>query len=492
MEYLFNSRSAAAAVFSSSSSILKSVLPKTDPARSITAGAIVYLSWKHVLYPSLVWAYQLLRSKIREKNHAKFRAQQKKDVVYLYMYPKKPNEIPKLAKKSSTSAAEKKKKGAATMKSKKSEDEQEQQQSKPTESTTESSITPPEEEESVPADENQRVDDFSVSLQSSSSPLTKTNDKKDDPTVINKLRKMFSMSCPCVSVELFLRINKIPFEEIIVMDADDVSPTGRLPVIEFNGETFTDSFYILDFLEKRFNTTEQQQQHVVVKNVVQKKDTDEEKDIGENNDDGDDDAPSKSAVTTTLTPEDAEAAVAFKKRRKANFAVLEESKAQVSVQRLIESLRLCYGRAILVDHVDAMIRLVSAEFNYPKPIVSWIFKSHRKETISMLNQQGLGDLTDEQFQKTFLDDVKTLTAFITANPTKAQEHPNDVVKSRFVLGGKSPTKIDFLVVPWLNILRFYESEKKISANCPAIAFAIECPVITDYLKKFDKLLCNAL
>jgi hypothetical protein len=459
MEYLLNT------------SFINSVLPKTDPARTITVGTILYLGWTHALYPMLKWTYQTIRAKIRERNHNKFRAQQKKDVVYLYMFPKKTNEPKPVKPPKKSSKKNKSKKEEETNESSNNaaipdDDQQEQQQDEEqdTEQATPVTSTTP-----VPVQE-----------QSPATTTTSTSKKElnADPKIINKMSKMFSLSCPCMSVELFLRINKIPFEEVVVMDAAEVSPTGRLPMIELNGETYTDSWYILDFLEKKYNT--------VAVNAANSSSTTKK------NENDDNEANQTETETTTTTTQTETPEEALKKRRKANFAVVEESKTVVSVQRIVESLRLCYGRAVLVDNVEAMIRVVSSEFQYPKAIVNWIFKSHRAETITMLNAQGLGDLTDEQFQRTFLDDVKTLTAYISAHPSKTQEHPNDVVKSSFILGGKFPTKIDFLVAPYFNVLRFYESEKKIAENCPAIVFVMENPVITDYLKRFDKALNAAL
>lgn len=461
MEYLINTPAAAF-----TNSILNAVLPKTDPARTITAGTILYLGVTRAIYPMLVWTYQTIRSKIRERARATQRAQQKKDVVYLYMFPKKPNEI-----KNNNNAKTKKKSGSSS-KSKKSGEETLAEDVTTTQSSTNNNTNTLTEEEKEAVVEEQSP---SPSAATSSS---KPSSSSSDPTVINKMNKMFSLSCPCMSVELFLRINKIPFEEVIVIDADEVSPTGRLPMIEYNGEVITDSWYIMDFLEKKFDT--------VAVSAEKNKKKPGEKEQDHQNEDGDQEETKDQEATTTADLDDE--ATALKKRRKANFAVVEESKTIVSVQRIVESLRLCYGRAVLVDNVDAMIKIVSSEFQYPKAIVSWIFKSHRAETITMLNQHGLGDLNDEQFQKTFLDDVKTLTSYITANPLKTQEHPNDVLKSKFILGEKSPSKLDCLVAPYFNVLRFYESEKKIAENCPAIAFVLESPVITDYLKKFDKAL----
>ena len=56
-------------------------------------------------------------------------------------------------------------------------------------------------------------------------------------------------SAPCLKLETFLRMTKIPFESEYGMT---FSKKGKLPWIEFNGQAIADSNFCTWFLEKEF------------------------------------------------------------------------------------------------------------------------------------------------------------------------------------------------------------------------------------------------
>jgi len=65
-------------------------------------------------------------------------------------------------------------------------------------------------------------------------------------------RSMFNVimgSPPCLKLETFLRMTKIPFESEYVVT---FSKKGKMPWIEFNGQAIADSNFCIRFLEKEF------------------------------------------------------------------------------------------------------------------------------------------------------------------------------------------------------------------------------------------------
>ncbi len=65
-----------------------------------------------------------------------------------------------------------------------------------------------------------------------------------------------SISPPCLRVDLALRWLGVEFERRDLRrggDVTDVSPTGRLPVLDIDGERFVESTRIIDELERRFD-----------------------------------------------------------------------------------------------------------------------------------------------------------------------------------------------------------------------------------------------
>ena len=61
-----------------------------------------------------------------------------------------------------------------------------------------------------------------------------------------------NLSPPCMKVEAFLRVSKLPFQ---VIDVNDTSktPKGKLPFIRDNGVVIGDSELIMDYLESKYD-----------------------------------------------------------------------------------------------------------------------------------------------------------------------------------------------------------------------------------------------
>ena len=76
---------------------------------------------------------------------------------------------------------------------------------------------------------------------------------KPGTVVLHQFRRDFftviSGSPPCLKLETFLRLTKIPYENDYSMV---FSKTGKLPWIEFQGQEIADSNFCIRFLEKEF------------------------------------------------------------------------------------------------------------------------------------------------------------------------------------------------------------------------------------------------
>lgn len=82
-----------------------------------------------------------------------------------------------------------------------------------------------------------------------------TTQGEDDTVVLyqmNRSRFVPNISPPCMKLELFLRLNKIPHR---VVASASPGPHGRWPWIEHRGKTIVDSRRIVAYLKKHFSVT---------------------------------------------------------------------------------------------------------------------------------------------------------------------------------------------------------------------------------------------
>ena len=159
-----------------------------------------------------------------------------------------------------------------------------------------------------------------------------------------------NFSSPCLKLETFLRIAKIPYIAHLSMDAISLSPTERLPFISYNGELVADSEFIIQYLTKKFDVK----------------------------------------LDSSLSP--------------------EQHAQGLQVRRQVESF-VSWGmyRSLWVDNAKVMAKLIIESMGAPALLVNWILMPQfRKGTIKMLNTVGHGDLTNEQYKSEFLRDLRAL------------------------------------------------------------------------------------
>ncbi len=78
---------------------------------------------------------------------------------------------------------------------------------------------------------------------------------KNSMVTLHQYRPYFgvlNMSAPCMKVECFLRMSKIP-HKIVSVGNPSSSPSGRLPFIVIDGKHYTDSSRIIDLLTEKFS-----------------------------------------------------------------------------------------------------------------------------------------------------------------------------------------------------------------------------------------------
>lgn len=165
-----------------------------------------------------------------------------------------------------------------------------------------------------------------------------------------------NFSTPCLRLEAFLRLAKLPYRVHFTM-ATEKSPTERLPYAVYNGTAIADSEFIAQFLKKEFALE----------------------------------------VDAHLTPKDHAIGLATK--------------------RLAEgSLQFGSSRIMMVNNALFVAQLYSQELNLPLFVAKFFVRGMRKSYINLLNTVGHGDLTEEQFKGELIRDYKALEALIGDKP----------------------------------------------------------------------------
>lgn len=170
--------------------------------------------------------------------------------------------------------------------------------------------------------------------------------------------KTANISTPCLKLETFLRLAKIPYIAHLSMDAGPLSPTERLPFISYNGELVADSEFIIQYLTQKFNVK----------------------------------------LDTVLSPEQAAQGLA--------------------IRRQTETF-LSWGqyRQAWVDHPKVIANIFITEMGAPAFLVNnFILPQYRKSIIHMLNTTGHGDLTDAQYTSELVRDLKALELVLSKKP----------------------------------------------------------------------------
>ena len=154
-----------------------------------------------------------------------------------------------------------------------------------------------------------------------------------------------------IIVESFMRAHKIPHVVHFGVDPE-VSPTGRLPCIELNGETTAESHFIIERLAREFNLPEEK------------------------------------------------------------LSRAQRAKG-IALRRIFEqSANFHHIRAFIVDNVETGARLFGPFLPVPKFMHGFAMGQARKNQIANLNTQGEGDLTDVQYHAEFLSDIEAAEAML--------------------------------------------------------------------------------
>ena len=166
--------------------------------------------------------------------------------------------------------------------------------------------------------------------------------------------RLHSLSTFCTIVETYLRLTGTPHEVVDVISSD-MSPTERLPYIELDGVGTADSEFIMERLAK---------------------------DLGHG------------------------AAPASK---------LDQATSTLLMRTLNQSTRLHMARWLWVDNTSVMrdeFTSAGKAFGTPSLVVTFLCRTSRKKSISLLNAEGQGDLSDTEYHRKFLDDIKAVEAIL--------------------------------------------------------------------------------
>jgi glutathione S-transferase len=159
-----------------------------------------------------------------------------------------------------------------------------------------------------------------------------------------------NISSPCLKLETFLRIAKIPYVAHLSMDANPLSPTERLPFISYNGQLMAESEFIIQFLTEKFNVK----------------------------------------IDGALEP--------------------EKHAHGLAIRRQVETFA-GWGmyRQLWVDNPHVISKIFIEEMGAPRFLVNNIIvPKYRKGAIHMLNTTGHGDLTDPQYISELMRDLRSL------------------------------------------------------------------------------------
>merc|ERR1719197_2107390 len=124
----------------------------------------------------------------------------------------------------------------------------------------------------------------------------------------------------------------------------------------------------------------------------------------------------------------------------------------------------------MIDNTQYIIDLYAGMFSqFPKFMVAKMINSMKKNMIKTWNDAGHGDLTDDQYNLQFLEDLKALDFYC--------EQANK--SGKFILGTDKPTKGDALVAPWVRAVLRPES---LAGKVPAFAFACSSENMKKYVE----------
>jgi glutathione S-transferase len=193
-------------------------------------------------------------------------------------------------------------------------------------------------------------------------------DKKDVVYFLHFPRclTMNHVSPPCMKLDVFLRLTKIPHVSITTFDSA-LSPTGRLPCIVYNGEVVCDSEVIINFLLKK--------------------------------------QPERcKALLEGLTP--------------------EQHVQGTLIRRTAElSLNILGERFFFVDNADVATRHYIQDFKVPPLFAKIFIRNFRRGIIQWLNAHGNGDVPDEQCSIDSVNDVKALEVLLTQHTFAVADRP---------------------------------------------------------------------
>ena len=218
--------------------------------------------------------------------------------------------------------------------------------------------------------------------------------------------RLGSLSTFCTIVETYLRLTGTKHEVVDVVDAS-MSPTGRLPYIELDGKGTADSEFIMERLARDLGHRAVPAGHV------------------------------DQAVSTML------------------------------VRTLNHSIRLHMARHLWVDNTGAMrAEFTSAgkPFGTPALVVSLLCRKARQSSISLLNAEGQGDLSDVEYHAKYLADVRAVEGALEGFAEGKLQLSQAAIATAF-------TYLSYIVV--------------VSPDCPAVRHAKKSATIKNFLHRID-------
>ena len=216
-----------------------------------------------------------------------------------------------------------------------------------------------------------------------------------------------NVSPPCLKVEIFLRLHKIPYE------AHDASqqqgPEGRWPWITHKGKTVSDSIRIIEYLTSAF------------------------------------DVPAEGLTTSQV----------------GDF---------IGLRRVLEdSLYFCVVRHMLVDEWRANMRYATAAI--PDAFLQLLYLFIRGNEIAKLNMTNIGDLSYDEYHAVFRDDLKFVDAMLRRNcPGVYAGEKSRATRPKYILGTDRPTVADCVAVAHLLGLEMYNHVKEFPVTAEATFF----------------------
>eukprot|EP00758_Cryptobia_borreli_P014621 Tbor_TRINITY_DN5938_c2_g7::TRINITY_DN5938_c2_g7_i1::g.18834::m.18834 len=247
--------------------------------------------------------------------------------------------------------------------------------------------------------------------------------------------RIINLSSPCIKMEAFLRLHKIPYT--ISMSLNTVmSPSGRIPIIVYNGECYTDSNTIINFLKKQLNINENLSEIQEVQ-----------------------------GLTITRLGEQTLAKGLYRSFVVDNYnGLLKMMTSEMGFDKY-QPLNGCK----CLDKYKSLIKSVFDLTGVAPLIMAKFAHMFRQKVIFNLNTEGYGDLSDEQYHNILQQDLEAVEKLIKINGTT------------FILGGSDPTSYDCGVFHIIEVFRYFGLQyAEEGSRCPPLEYLCKSVILEQY------------